>query len=210
MLCDFNKNENDHNEEAEIHIGEHILQPKESFRYLGSVIHKSGRMEDDGGDSTSYAVRVKVLAVNEGPSKWMEVAEMRMVDLWPFLPSRSSLLVGRLFLSSSLVSVVSSSFFPLFLSFSPSVCPLDVLLLCACSALSSYMLGCAYVYVCLCVSLLACSFEPVSVCAYVYVCLCASWPYVALLYAIFFVSPTVVCMDALSFVGGQSSPSTLG
>nr|GEZ89027.1 ataxia telangiectasia mutated family protein [Tanacetum cinerariifolium] len=35
------------NEEEEIHIGEHILEPKESFRYLGSVMHKSGRIEDD-------------------------------------------------------------------------------------------------------------------------------------------------------------------
>ncbi|GJR42788.1 hypothetical protein Tco_1310891 [Tanacetum coccineum] len=47
MTCDFNRNENDQNEEAVIHIGEHILEPKESFRYLGSGIHKSGRIEDD-------------------------------------------------------------------------------------------------------------------------------------------------------------------
>ncbi|GJR80807.1 ataxia telangiectasia mutated family protein [Tanacetum coccineum] len=40
-------NENDQNEEAVIRIGKHILEPKESFRYLGSVIHKSGRIEDD-------------------------------------------------------------------------------------------------------------------------------------------------------------------
>ncbi|GJR26527.1 retrovirus-related pol polyprotein LINE-1 [Tanacetum coccineum] len=41
------ENENDQNEEAVIRIGKHILEPKESFRYLGSVIHKSGRIEDD-------------------------------------------------------------------------------------------------------------------------------------------------------------------
>ncbi|GJU65230.1 retrovirus-related pol polyprotein LINE-1 [Tanacetum coccineum] len=34
MRCDLNRNENDQNEEAEIRNGEHILQPKESFRYL--------------------------------------------------------------------------------------------------------------------------------------------------------------------------------
>nr|GFA30552.1 hypothetical protein [Tanacetum cinerariifolium] len=33
--------------EEEIRIGKHILEPNESFRYLGSVIHKSGRIEDD-------------------------------------------------------------------------------------------------------------------------------------------------------------------
>ncbi|GJZ14263.1 putative ribonuclease H-like domain-containing protein [Tanacetum coccineum] len=47
LRCDFNKNENDQNKEAKIRNGDHILQPKESFRYLGSVIHKSGRIEDD-------------------------------------------------------------------------------------------------------------------------------------------------------------------
>ncbi|GJX33676.1 hypothetical protein Tco_0243531 [Tanacetum coccineum] len=43
------RNANDQNEEAEIRIGEHIFQAckKESFRYLGSMIHKSGRIEDD-------------------------------------------------------------------------------------------------------------------------------------------------------------------
>ncbi|GJZ49448.1 hypothetical protein Tco_0603638 [Tanacetum coccineum] len=69
-------NENDQNEEVEIRIGDHILRPMESFRYLGYVIHKSGRIEDDGGDSTGYVVRVRVLAVNR-----MEVAEMRML-MW--------------------------------------------------------------------------------------------------------------------------------
>ncbi|GKG46206.1 hypothetical protein Tco_0501052, partial [Tanacetum coccineum] len=39
------RNDNDQNEE--IRIGDHILEPKESFRYLGSIMHKSGRIEDD-------------------------------------------------------------------------------------------------------------------------------------------------------------------
>ncbi|GKE58927.1 hypothetical protein Tco_1498112, partial [Tanacetum coccineum] len=47
LRCNFNWNENDRNEEEEICIGEHILELKESFRYLRSVIHKSGRIEDD-------------------------------------------------------------------------------------------------------------------------------------------------------------------
>ncbi|GKA31398.1 ataxia telangiectasia mutated family protein [Tanacetum coccineum] len=47
IRCDFNRNENNQNEEAVIRIGEHILELKESFRYLGSVINKSGRIEDD-------------------------------------------------------------------------------------------------------------------------------------------------------------------
>ncbi|GKE31889.1 hypothetical protein Tco_1451211 [Tanacetum coccineum] len=35
-------------EEAKIRIDDQILQPKESFEYLGYVIHKFGRIEDDG------------------------------------------------------------------------------------------------------------------------------------------------------------------
>lgn len=46
MRCDFGSYEIGRNEE-EVRIGDQILQPKESFRYLGSVIHKSGRIDDD-------------------------------------------------------------------------------------------------------------------------------------------------------------------
>ncbi|GKB34537.1 ataxia telangiectasia mutated family protein [Tanacetum coccineum] len=46
MRCDFNRNENDQNEEAVIRIGEHILEPKESFRYLRYVIYKFDKIED--------------------------------------------------------------------------------------------------------------------------------------------------------------------
>ncbi|GJV97159.1 retrovirus-related pol polyprotein LINE-1 [Tanacetum coccineum] len=34
-------------QEVDIHIGDRILQPKESFRYLGSVMHRSGRIDED-------------------------------------------------------------------------------------------------------------------------------------------------------------------
>nr|GEW88172.1 hypothetical protein [Tanacetum cinerariifolium] len=37
----------DHNEEVDVCIGDRILQPKESFRYLGSMLHKSGRIDED-------------------------------------------------------------------------------------------------------------------------------------------------------------------
>nr|GEX04722.1 hypothetical protein [Tanacetum cinerariifolium] len=54
MRSNFNENENDRNEEEEIRIGKHILEPNESFRYLGSVIHKSERIEDD----VTYRIQV--------------------------------------------------------------------------------------------------------------------------------------------------------
>ncbi|GJU67918.1 hypothetical protein Tco_1254177 [Tanacetum coccineum] len=36
-----------HDEEVDIRIGDKILQPKESFRYLGSMLHKSGRIDEN-------------------------------------------------------------------------------------------------------------------------------------------------------------------
>nr|GEW32620.1 hypothetical protein [Tanacetum cinerariifolium] len=47
LRCNFNRKESDRNEEEEICIGDQILEPKESFRYLGSVMNKSRRIEDD-------------------------------------------------------------------------------------------------------------------------------------------------------------------
>ncbi|GJY71592.1 hypothetical protein Tco_0475295 [Tanacetum coccineum] len=47
LRCDFDNVEIAHNEEVDIRIGDKILQPKESFRYLGSMIHKSGRIDED-------------------------------------------------------------------------------------------------------------------------------------------------------------------
>ncbi|GKA21638.1 retrovirus-related pol polyprotein LINE-1 [Tanacetum coccineum] len=41
-------------QEVNIRIGDQILQPKESFRYLGSVIHRSGRIDED----VAYRIRV--------------------------------------------------------------------------------------------------------------------------------------------------------
>nr|XP_043611483.1 uncharacterized protein LOC122583111 [Erigeron canadensis] len=47
LRCDFDKNVRRQNVDADIHIGERILCSKESFRYLGSVIHKSGEIDED-------------------------------------------------------------------------------------------------------------------------------------------------------------------
>ncbi|GJR38233.1 ataxia telangiectasia mutated family protein [Tanacetum coccineum] len=53
LKCDFSKVEIAHNEEVDIHIRDNILQPKESFRYLGSMLHKSGRIDED----VSYRIK---------------------------------------------------------------------------------------------------------------------------------------------------------
>ncbi|GJU12760.1 hypothetical protein Tco_1135156 [Tanacetum coccineum] len=47
LRCDFSTSEIAHNKEMEVCIGDKILQPKESFRYLGSMLHKSGRINED-------------------------------------------------------------------------------------------------------------------------------------------------------------------
>nr|GEU95336.1 ARID DNA-binding domain-containing protein [Tanacetum cinerariifolium] len=48
LRCDFGNGEIAHNEEVDVCIGDKILQPKESFWYLGSILHKSGRIDEDG------------------------------------------------------------------------------------------------------------------------------------------------------------------
>ncbi|GKA66575.1 retrovirus-related pol polyprotein LINE-1 [Tanacetum coccineum] len=69
-----------HNEEVDIRIGDQILQPKESFRYLGSVIHKSGRIDDD----VTHRIRAGVLAGHKSASKQGRSGgiENAKVDLW--------------------------------------------------------------------------------------------------------------------------------
>nr|GEU62608.1 probable LRR receptor-like serine/threonine-protein kinase RFK1 isoform X1 [Tanacetum cinerariifolium] len=47
LRCDFGRYEAAYGEEGSVRIGDQILQPKESFRYLGSVIHRSGRIDED-------------------------------------------------------------------------------------------------------------------------------------------------------------------
>ncbi|GKC04600.1 retrovirus-related pol polyprotein LINE-1 [Tanacetum coccineum] len=46
LICEFGRYEVVH-QEVDIRIGDRILHPKESFRYLGSGIHRSGRIEED-------------------------------------------------------------------------------------------------------------------------------------------------------------------
>ncbi|GKC72558.1 retrovirus-related pol polyprotein LINE-1 [Tanacetum coccineum] len=47
IRCDFGDGEITHNEEVDIRIGDKILQPKEFFRYLGSMLHKFERIDED-------------------------------------------------------------------------------------------------------------------------------------------------------------------
>ncbi|GJZ07067.1 retrovirus-related pol polyprotein LINE-1, partial [Tanacetum coccineum] len=47
LRCDFGNGEIAQNEDVDICIGDKILQPKESFRYLGSMLHKFGRIDED-------------------------------------------------------------------------------------------------------------------------------------------------------------------
>ncbi|XP_071687064.1 uncharacterized protein [Rutidosis leptorrhynchoides] len=47
LRCDFAKTEDEQNVGVHINIGDQILHPQDSFRYLGSVLHKSGRIDED-------------------------------------------------------------------------------------------------------------------------------------------------------------------
>ncbi|GKB37431.1 ataxia telangiectasia mutated family protein [Tanacetum coccineum] len=55
LRCDFSNIEIAHNEEVEICIRDKILQPKDSFRYLGSMLHKSGMIDEDVAHSIKAA-----------------------------------------------------------------------------------------------------------------------------------------------------------
>ncbi|GJY46188.1 ataxia telangiectasia mutated family protein [Tanacetum coccineum] len=55
LRCDFSNIEIAHNEELEICIGDKILQPKDSFRYLRSMLHKSEMIDEDVAHSIKAA-----------------------------------------------------------------------------------------------------------------------------------------------------------
>ncbi|GKA86944.1 retrovirus-related pol polyprotein LINE-1, partial [Tanacetum coccineum] len=83
LRCDFGNGEITHNEEVDIRIGDKILQPKESFRYLGSMLHKSGRIDEDVSNRIKavwmkWRAATGVLCDRNVPLK-VEVAELRML-----------------------------------------------------------------------------------------------------------------------------------
>ncbi|XP_071727802.1 uncharacterized protein [Rutidosis leptorrhynchoides] len=47
LRCDFDRTGDEQNVGVNISIRDRILHPQESFRYLGSVLHKSGRINED-------------------------------------------------------------------------------------------------------------------------------------------------------------------
>ncbi|XP_071728795.1 uncharacterized protein [Rutidosis leptorrhynchoides] len=67
LRCDFDRNDDVQDDGVNICIGDQILHPQTSFRYLGSVLHKSGRIDED----VSHRIKVgwlkwRVLAYDEG------------------------------------------------------------------------------------------------------------------------------------------------
>ncbi|GJZ37940.1 hypothetical protein Tco_0584131 [Tanacetum coccineum] len=86
LRCDFGNVEITHNEEVDICIEEKILQPKELFRYLESMMHKSGRI-DEYLKAKFYRVGIRP-SMLYGSECWpitkalanrMEVVELRML-----------------------------------------------------------------------------------------------------------------------------------
>ncbi|GKB86224.1 hypothetical protein Tco_0958496 [Tanacetum coccineum] len=73
LRCDFGMDVTAHNEEVDISIGDQILQLKESFRYSGSVIHKSRRIDDH----VTHRIRV-------GWVRWKATSEVLCDKKVPF------------------------------------------------------------------------------------------------------------------------------
>ncbi|GKF47330.1 retrovirus-related pol polyprotein LINE-1 [Tanacetum coccineum] len=84
LRCDFGRYEVLH-QEVDIRIGDRILQPKESFRYLGSVIHRSRRIDEDVAHRIGVAIRPAMLygsecwPITKAQANRVEVAELRML-----------------------------------------------------------------------------------------------------------------------------------
>ncbi|XP_071729029.1 uncharacterized protein [Rutidosis leptorrhynchoides] len=47
LRCDFDRNDDEQEDGVNISIGDQILHPRTSFRYLASMLHKSGRVDED-------------------------------------------------------------------------------------------------------------------------------------------------------------------
>ncbi|XP_071727660.1 uncharacterized protein [Rutidosis leptorrhynchoides] len=78
LRCDFDRNDDAQEDGVNICIGDQILHPQTSFRYLGSVLHKSGRIDED----VSHRIKVGWLnwrSATGAQERRMEVAEMRML-----------------------------------------------------------------------------------------------------------------------------------
>ncbi|GJV09945.1 retrovirus-related pol polyprotein LINE-1 [Tanacetum coccineum] len=75
LRSDFGRYEVIHGEEGIIRIGDKILQPKESFRYLGSMIHRSGRIDED----VTHRIRTECWPITKAQENRVKVAELRML-----------------------------------------------------------------------------------------------------------------------------------
>ncbi|GKA27511.1 retrovirus-related pol polyprotein LINE-1 [Tanacetum coccineum] len=74
LRCDFGRYEVVH-QEMDIRIGDQILQPKKSFRYLGLVLHRSGRIDDD----VAHRIRAECWPIMKALANKVEVAKLRML-----------------------------------------------------------------------------------------------------------------------------------
>ncbi|XP_071704173.1 uncharacterized protein [Rutidosis leptorrhynchoides] len=67
LRCDFSRDDDEQDDGVNICIGDQILHPQTSFRYLGSVLHKSRKVDEE----VSHRIKAQ--------ERRMEVAEMRML-----------------------------------------------------------------------------------------------------------------------------------
>nr|GEX64669.1 hypothetical protein [Tanacetum cinerariifolium] len=85
LRCDFRRYEVVHQKVA-IRIKDRILQPNESFRYLGLVIHRSGRIDEDVAHRIRAGCvkwrkdrRRQCWSITKAQANRVEVAELRML-----------------------------------------------------------------------------------------------------------------------------------
>ncbi|GJS59760.1 retrovirus-related pol polyprotein LINE-1 [Tanacetum coccineum] len=107
LRCDFSNMEIAHNKEVDILIGDRILQPKEALRYLGSMLHKSGRIDEDvplklKGKFYRVAIRPALLygsecwPITKALANRVEVANLRMLR-WTYGRTLSNMIPNRVY-----------------------------------------------------------------------------------------------------------------
>nr|GEX26133.1 retrovirus-related Pol polyprotein LINE-1 [Tanacetum cinerariifolium] len=74
LRCDFGRYEVIH-QEVDIRIEDRILQPNEAFRYLGLVIHRLGRVDED----VAHCIGAECWPITKAQVNRVEVAKLRML-----------------------------------------------------------------------------------------------------------------------------------
>ncbi|GKE51736.1 hypothetical protein Tco_1486892 [Tanacetum coccineum] len=97
LRCDFGNVEIALNKEVEICTGDKILQPKEYFRYLGWMMHKSRMIDEDIAHRIKATwLKWRCWPITKALATRMEVAELRMLR-WTYDKTMLDMILNGVF-----------------------------------------------------------------------------------------------------------------